>query len=95
MKLILCIFEHISGLKINFHKSKIFCLAKAKEEENNTSKFLDLRLVLFFFLQEERDDITTAILQIGPERNRNYRKAHTGPRPRRRRPRAETGGPLP
>jgi hypothetical protein len=24
MKLILCIFEQLSGLKINFHKSKIF-----------------------------------------------------------------------
>nr|XP_051221032.1 uncharacterized protein LOC127339195 [Lolium perenne] len=34
MKLILCIFEELSGLKINFHKSEIFCFGKAKEEEN-------------------------------------------------------------
>ena len=34
MKLILCIFEQLSGLKINFHKSKIFCFGKAKEEED-------------------------------------------------------------
>jgi hypothetical protein len=33
MKLILCIFEQLSGLKINFHKSEIFCFDKAKEEE--------------------------------------------------------------
>jgi hypothetical protein len=33
MKLILCIFEQLSGLKINFRKSEIFCFGKAKEEE--------------------------------------------------------------
>ena len=34
MKLILCIFEQLSGLKINFHKSEIFCFGKAKEAED-------------------------------------------------------------
>ena len=29
MKLIICIFEQLSGLKINFHKSEIFCFGKA------------------------------------------------------------------
>jgi hypothetical protein len=33
MKFILCIFEQLSGLKINFRKSEIFCFGKAKEEE--------------------------------------------------------------
>jgi hypothetical protein len=33
MKLILCIFEQLSGLKINFHKSEIFCFGKAKDDE--------------------------------------------------------------
>jgi len=33
MKLLLCTFEQLSGLKINFHKSKIFCFGKAKECE--------------------------------------------------------------
>jgi hypothetical protein len=33
MKLILCIFEQISGLTVNFHKNEIFCFGKAKEEE--------------------------------------------------------------
>ena len=34
MKLILSIFEQLSGLKINFHKSELFCFGKAKEAEN-------------------------------------------------------------
>jgi hypothetical protein len=35
MKLVLCIFEQLSGLKINFHKSEIFCFGNAKEVEND------------------------------------------------------------
>jgi hypothetical protein len=31
LKFILCLFEHMSGLKINFHKSEIFCIGEAKE----------------------------------------------------------------
>lgn len=34
MKLILCMFEQLSGLKINFHKSEIFCFGKAKDMED-------------------------------------------------------------
>jgi hypothetical protein len=34
MKLILCIFEQLSGLKINFHKSEIFYFGKAKDVED-------------------------------------------------------------
>jgi hypothetical protein len=34
MKLILCIFKQLSGLKINFHKSKVFCFRKVKEVED-------------------------------------------------------------
>lgn len=33
LKLILCAFEQLSGLKINFHKSEIFCFGDAKEHE--------------------------------------------------------------
>ena len=33
MKLLLSVFEHMSGLKINFHKSEIFCYGQAKEFE--------------------------------------------------------------
>ena len=32
MKLILCAFEQISGLKINFHKSELFCFGEAQKE---------------------------------------------------------------
>jgi hypothetical protein len=35
MKLILCIFEQLSGLKINFHKSELFCFGKASEMEHH------------------------------------------------------------
>jgi len=40
MKLILCIFEQLSGLKINFHKSEIFCFGKAREEEHQYKQIL-------------------------------------------------------
>jgi hypothetical protein len=33
MKLLLSAFEELSGLKINFHKSEIFCFGKAKDFE--------------------------------------------------------------
>jgi hypothetical protein len=35
MKLILCIFEQLSGLKINFHKSDFFCFWEAKDVEED------------------------------------------------------------
>jgi hypothetical protein len=35
MKLLLCAFEQLLGLKINFHKSEIFCHGGAKEIENH------------------------------------------------------------
>ena len=33
IKLLLCVFEQLSGLKINFHKSEIFCLGQPKQHE--------------------------------------------------------------
>jgi hypothetical protein len=33
IKLLLSVFEQMSGLKINFHKSEIFCFGQVKEEE--------------------------------------------------------------
>jgi hypothetical protein len=33
MKLILCMYEQLSDLKINFHNSDIFCFGQAKEIE--------------------------------------------------------------
>ena len=35
MKLILAMFEQLSGLKINFHKSEIYCFGKAKEVQDD------------------------------------------------------------
>ena len=35
MKLILTIFEQLSGLKINYHKSELFCFGEAKEVESD------------------------------------------------------------
>jgi hypothetical protein len=35
MKLILAIFEQLFDLKINFHKSELYCFGKAKDEEND------------------------------------------------------------
>jgi hypothetical protein len=40
MKLFLCIFEQLSGLKINFHKSEIFCFGKAEKEEHVYRRFV-------------------------------------------------------
>ena len=35
MKLILTIFEQLSGLKINYHKSELFCFGEAKKVESD------------------------------------------------------------
>lgn len=35
LKLVLCAFEKLSGLKINFHKSELFCVGEAKEKVND------------------------------------------------------------
>src|SRR5438105_8265898 len=39
MKLLLCAFEHISGLKINFHKSELFCFGDA---QGSVETYMDL-----------------------------------------------------
>ena len=33
MKLLLCAFEQLSGLKINFHKSELFCYGAANANQ--------------------------------------------------------------
>jgi hypothetical protein len=35
MKLLLCAFEQISGLKINFHKGEILCIGNAQDSLEN------------------------------------------------------------
>jgi hypothetical protein len=45
IKLLLCAFEQLSGLKINFHKSEIFCFGNAKNsEKKNILSYLGARL---------------------------------------------------
>jgi hypothetical protein len=39
MKIVLCIFEQLSGLKINFHKSEIFVFGNAKDIEDQYTTF--------------------------------------------------------
>ena len=35
MKLIFTTFEQLSGLKINYHKSELYCFGDAKQEQDN------------------------------------------------------------
>jgi hypothetical protein len=37
LKVLLCAHEKLSGLKINFHKSEMYCFGEAKEWENEYS----------------------------------------------------------
>ena len=39
LRLMLCVFEQLSGLKINFHKSELFCFGQAKQEEEYSRLF--------------------------------------------------------
>jgi hypothetical protein len=45
MKLILCLFEQLSGLKINFHKSELFCFEKAKDHQNDYKEIFGCAIV--------------------------------------------------
>lgn len=44
LKFILCLFEKLSVLKINFNKSEVFCFGKAKEKENLYSQLFTCRV---------------------------------------------------
>jgi hypothetical protein len=37
LKVLLCAFEKLLGIKINFHKSEMYCFGEAKEWENEYS----------------------------------------------------------
>jgi hypothetical protein len=49
MKLLLCAFEQLSGLKINFHKSELFCYGAAKEIESEYAHIFGCDLGSFPF----------------------------------------------
>jgi hypothetical protein len=44
MKLLLCAFEQLSGLKINFHKRDMFCYGEAREVENHYTNLFECGL---------------------------------------------------
>lgn len=44
MKLLLSVFEQLSGLKINFHKSKIFYYGEAKDFENKYTELFGCKI---------------------------------------------------
>ncbi|WVZ54586.1 hypothetical protein U9M48_005360 [Paspalum notatum var. saurae] len=48
-KLLLCVFEQLSGLKINFHKNKIFCFGEAKHYEHEYAELFGRGLRSFPF----------------------------------------------
>jgi hypothetical protein len=45
----LCIFEQLSGLKINFHKSELFCFGRAKEIQDEYKVLFGCELGLLPF----------------------------------------------
>ena len=49
VKLLLCAFEQLSGLKINFHKSEIFCFGNAKNSENFYSQLFGYQIGAYPF----------------------------------------------
>ena len=44
LNLIVSAFEYLSGLKINFHKSEIFCFGEAKEVEHTHSQLFGCKV---------------------------------------------------
>jgi hypothetical protein len=49
MKLLLSAFEQLSGLKINFYKSKIFCFSQTKEYELQYEQLFGCKKRSFMF----------------------------------------------
>ncbi|KAG8060373.1 hypothetical protein GUJ93_ZPchr0002g26796 [Zizania palustris] len=44
LKFILCLFEHMSGLKVNFHKSEVFCVGMNLERSRNFCQVLTCKM---------------------------------------------------
>jgi hypothetical protein len=49
MKLLLCTFEKLAGLKINFHKSELFCYGEAKEREDQYAQLYGCEMGQYLF----------------------------------------------
>lgn len=44
LKFILCLFEHLTGLKINFHKSEVYCFGQAVERQLDYAEIFTCRI---------------------------------------------------
>lgn len=44
LKFNLCLFEQLSGLKINFHKSEVFCLGEATDRQDSYAEIFTCKL---------------------------------------------------
>jgi hypothetical protein len=49
MKLLLCAFEKLTGLKINFHKSELFFYGEVKEMEGQYTKLFSCGMGKYTF----------------------------------------------
>jgi hypothetical protein len=49
MKLLLCAFEQLLGLKVNFHKSELFCYGAGKANQNEYAQIVRCYLGSFPF----------------------------------------------
>jgi len=49
MQLLLCVFEQLPGLKINFHESEIFCFGQAQQFEAEYSRLFGCTLGTYPF----------------------------------------------
>jgi hypothetical protein len=47
LKLVLSVFEKLSGLKINFRKSELFCFGETKERIAEYVRLLDVKRASF------------------------------------------------
>jgi hypothetical protein len=47
LKLILSAFEQLSSLKINFHKSELFCFGEAQDDAKHYAKHFECGLASF------------------------------------------------
>jgi hypothetical protein len=47
MKLLMCTFDQLSGLKINFHKIELFCYGATKDHEVDYSQIFGCRMGTF------------------------------------------------
>jgi hypothetical protein len=49
LKILLCAFENLSGLKINFHKSEVFCFGEAKAIQDEYSSIFGCQVGTYPF----------------------------------------------